>query len=393
MFNLRRAFFWIHLTLGIVTGLVGALMAGTGLIMAFADSYLDAREYRSRHVAPPAGAEAISLSNLAAAVSAAHPGASVNRIGIVRNPGLAYEFYRDKDELDYVDPYSGKLRPSDSVPLRRTLHKGVEQWHRFLGFSGERRNTGKLVVSWVNVAVIPLLLTGLVLWWPANLHWNAIRAAVSPAGIGRGRGNSRSWHTALGFWALPFLLIMVVTALPHSFTSARDAAYRLNGASPPKPGAPDQLWAPGLSQRLVPANATLSLDQLRAIADREISQWNRLDIYPAPPSKPGGKTGSARLVALTRGWGPTFFPVVMQVDPYSGEILHTHSWDDLSAGTRLLAWSRWLHKGEAFGRTGQIVAGTACLVMLVLIYTGWALAIRRLMRDRKARQPVVSAII
>ncbi|HIG28062.1 MAG TPA: PepSY domain-containing protein, partial [Verrucomicrobiales bacterium] len=60
-----------------------------------------------------------------------------------------------------------------------------------------------------------------------------------------------------------------------------------------------------------------------------------------------------------------------------------HSWADLSSGTRLLAWSRWMHKGEAFGRPGQIVGGFACLMMLVLIYTGWALAIRRILRRRQ----------
>jgi uncharacterized iron-regulated membrane protein len=69
--------------------------------------------------------------------------------------------------------------------------------------------------------------------------------------------------------------------------------------------------------------------------------------------------------------------VVLQADPHTGELLDTHSWASLGRGTKLLAWSRWLHKGEAFGRPGQILFGLACLVMLALIYTGWALAIRR----------------
>jgi uncharacterized iron-regulated membrane protein len=178
---------------------------------------------------------------------------------------------------------------------------------------------------------------------------------------------------------MPFLIIMVVTATPHSFAWVRDLVTRLGGATPSKPGATDSLWAPGLPQRPVAAQATpLTWDDLRAIADREIPGWTRLDLHAAASGDSEGKTTSASLVARAPGWGPAFFPVVVQVDPFTGEVLDIHSWHDLSGGTRLLAWSRWLHKGEAFGRAGQSIAGLACVVMLILIYTGWALAIRRL---------------
>jgi hypothetical protein len=177
---------------------------------------------------------------------------------------------------------------------------------------------------------------------------------------------------------------MVVTATPHSFALIRNNAYRLYGSNPPKAGSSDSLWARGLPTQSISTDAIpLSFDELRSIADRELPDWTRLDIFPASPPKRGNKTGSARLVAKAPGWGPDFFPVVLQVNPFTGKTLDLHSWADLSSGTRLLAWSRWMHKGEAFGRPGQIVAGFACLMMLVLIYTGWALAIRRILRRRQ----------
>lgn len=384
----RTIFFWIHLGLGIAIGLVGALMAGTAVIMAFADSFLDVRDYRVRRVDPPANAKPQSLEALAERVNAKHPGTPVNRVGFGRDPNHACEFYYDKDGLEYVDRYSGELRPSDSVPLRRSLHKGVEQWHRFLGMAGDRRATGKFLASWFNAALIPLFLTGLVLWWPRHLRWRAVRAALTPAGNGRGLGSERSWHSAIGFWTLPLLLIMVVTGTSHSFKWVQDMGYRLTGNPAVKLERSDSLWAPGLLPRPIQANTSLlTLDELLDIANRELPSWTRLDIFHAPPPKPGNRTDSARLLAKAPGWGPSFFPIIVQVDPYSGGILDVHSWADLSAGTRLFAWSRWLHKGEAFGRFGQIVAGLACLLMLVLIYSGWALAIRRLVRSRKKGGP------
>ena len=59
----------------------------------------------------------------------------------------------------------------------------------------------------------------------------------------------------------------------------------------------------------------------------------------------------------------------------------------------LIASSCSTAEGEAFGRTGQIVAGIACIVMLVLIYTGWALAIRRLARICKGLRSSDAAVV
>ena len=388
MKKLRRLVFFIHLALGIGTGLVGALMAGTAVVMAFADSYLDVREYRSRTVNPFTEEQTLSLEALAERVAAAHPEESISRIGLDLHAHHAYEFYLGKTGLAYVNPVSGDIVLSDVVPLRKALHKGVEQWHRFFGLSGDSAKTGKQYASWFNVALIPLLLSGFVLWWPKSFRWRSIQTGLLPIGKDRARGTERSWHTALGFWALPFLLIMVVTGSMHSFEWVRDTAQRIIGPGNAKPRAHDSLWAPGLSRQAIPTERQrLTLDELRDQADRELTGWTRLDIFPATDPKSENKTGTTSLVAKTPGWGPSFFPVVLQVHPYSGEILDTHSWDDLSRGTRLLAWNRWLHKGEALGRIGQIIAGLACIVMLVLIYTGWALAIRRLFRRLRGGQP------
>ena len=385
--NPRRIGFWIHLTLGIAAGIVGALMAGTGVIMAFADTYLDIREYQARRVDPPLDTQPLSLAVMMTSVNAGHSDSPVTRIGIDRDPRHAIEFYHDPQKLEYADPFTGEIRPSNSVPLRRTLHKGVEQWHRFLGLQGDNRARGKRVASWTNVLLIPLIVTGLVLWWPTSFRWRAIKSALLPGPTARRSGTQRSWHSALGFWASVFLLVMVLTATTHSFEWVRNTATSVFGDTPTKPGSHDSLWAPGLGKLPVPDNAApLSLDELRAIASREIPNWTRLDIFLAPPPGPDNHTGTVTLSAKAPGWGPPFFPTALQVHPHTGEVLDVHSWDDLSGGTRFLAWSRWLHKGEAFGRSGQIVAGLACLLMLMLIYTGWALAIQRLVRSRRVKR-------
>ncbi|MCF3649387.1 PepSY-associated TM helix domain-containing protein [Synoicihabitans lomoniglobus] len=372
--TVRTFCFWTHLGLGLATGTVGALMAGTAIVMALADSYVDWRDREARVVTAIANTTPRDLETLAAGVRDAHPDAAITRVGIERSPRRAIAFFHGDQKLTYANPYTGELTASDAVPLRRRLHKDVEQWHRFLGLNGSKRETGQAVASWMNVALVPLLLSGLVIWCPRRIRWRTVRGSATAINPRSGR----SWHSTLGFWSSGLLLIMVVTAMTHSFPGVRELAYRINGGATGPAGPHDQIWAPKLPPvPRAPGAAALSLDALRDIADRDHPHWARLDLFPSPSTTANDHWPPARLLIAGSGSGPSFFPLVQQIDPFTGETLHVHDWANLSGGTRLLAWARWLHKGEAFGRPGQWIAAVACLIMLVLIATGWWLALRR----------------
>lgn len=58
-------------------------------------------------------------------------------------------------------------------------------------------------------------------------------------------------------------------------------------------------------------------------------------------------------------------------------------------GRQARSWARSLHTGEALGIIGQTIAGLVSLTSLVMVWTGFALAYRRLvvtpLRRRRAR--------
>ena len=72
----------------------------------------------------------------------------------------------------------------------------------------------------------------------------------------------------------------------------------------------------------------------------------------------------------------------LSLDPFTGEILKTHSYANLNAAQRVRSWTRFLHTGEALGALGQAVAALASLGGCVLVYTGFALAWHRWRRWR-----------
>ena len=51
-----------------------------------------------------------------------------------------------------------------------------------------------------------------------------------------------------------------------------------------------------------------------------------------------------------------------------------------TAGQRARSWFRFVHTGEQYGVIGQTIAGIASLAACFLVYTGLALAWRRLIR-------------
>jgi uncharacterized iron-regulated membrane protein len=103
---------------------------------------------------------------------------------------------------------------------------------------------------------------------------------------------------------------------------------------------------------------------------------------------PAWRTMTTRLAASVKA------PIVLTVDEgYGGQpqkrttltvdratatVAKAESFENLSAGRRLRSWLRFAHTGEVYGLTGQTIAGLASAGGAVLVYTGIALALRRL---------------
>ncbi len=78
------------------------------------------------------------------------------------------------------------------------------------------------------------------------------------------------------------------------------------------------------------------------------------------------------------------------LDRTSGAVTSTKRFSDNNTGSKLRAWSRFLHTGEEFGWLGQTIAMLACLGGMMLVWTGFSLSIRRAFNAvyRPATRPV-----
>jgi len=100
----------------------------------------------------------------------------------------------------------------------------------------------------------------------------------------------------------------------------------------------------------------------------------------------GRRPAAVQLMVREANASPRFATVFqLRADPFTGQILREERWTELSAGRKARSWMRFLHTGEALDAGGQLAAGLASLGAAVLVWTGLALALRRLARSWRAR--------
>ena len=80
----------------------------------------------------------------------------------------------------------------------------------------------------------------------------------------------------------------------------------------------------------------------------------------------------------------------MVINRQSGHVEAVKSFSDNNAGRKLRVSARFLHTGEDFGVAGESIAAIACLGAVFLVWTGLAMAIRRVVAMTKGPQTVNS---
>jgi uncharacterized iron-regulated membrane protein len=384
--TMRKAFFWLHLIAGVVAGVVILVMSATGVALAFEKEIIAWAERDVRRITPSTEAQRLPLDELLAKVRAAQPDARPSGVTIYSDPTIATLVSMGRTNSFHVNPYSGTVQPQGAKGTRAFMHVMID-WHRFLGRHDTQRPLGKAITGACNVAFCFLAVSGLYLWWPRQWTKNALRAITLFNWKLSGKARDWNWHNVIGLWSAPVLIVLTLTAMPISYRWATDVIYKLTRSEAPAPaGAPGA--APAVELPPAPEGAKpLGYDALLAAVQKEIPQWNQITLRLGGGGGP--RTPQPVTFAVKQSSGaPRFATAQITLSPFTGEVLRAEKYSDYNLGRRVRSWTRFLHTGEALGPIGQFVAGLASLGGVVLVYTGFALAIRRFLR-RKDPKPTV----
>jgi uncharacterized iron-regulated membrane protein len=412
--HVRKIFFWLHLTAGVVAGAVILVMSATGVALAFEKEIIAWAERDVRRISPPAAdTKRLPLDELLAKVRAAQPDARPSGVTIHADPNVAVLVSVGRTNGFYVNPYSGEVQPQGARRTRAFMQTMIE-WHRFLGRQEKQRPIGKAITGACNAAFCLLAMSGLYLWWPRQWTKTALRAISLFNWKLSGKARDWNWHNVIGLWNAPVLIVLTLTAMPISYRWATDVIYKLTRSEPPAQAGPGAV--PAVEVPAPPPGAKpLGYDALLASVQKQVPHWSQITLRlggggggprggsgeraregatNAPRSEArGGEARAPQAVtfAVKQSAGaPRFATAQITLNPFTGEVLRADKYADYNSGRRVRSWTRFLHTGEALGPMGQFVAGLASLGGVVLVYTGFALAWRRFLHRKEPRQKVTA---
>ena len=376
----RKTLFWVHLVTGLLAALIIAMLSFTGAALAYQEELIAWAERDARRVEVPANPHPrLSIEALQQRVQAEAPTAKNLSITLRNHPGAAVAF-GTREGSWYADPYTGTIKQ----PASRRMHAFMDtmvDWHRWLALKDKGRDTGRAITGAANLVFLGLTLTGLILWWPRAWSWKALRTLVVPSLHLRGKARDWNWHNSLGLLSAPILIILVLTAVPISYRWGNDLLYRMVGEVPPVQNGPGGMQAP--PPRLEPpalGTPPISPDRILAETQAAFPRWEQITLRSGGGRREEKTTpGPHPLMVIVKEAGawPRTAATTLTVHPFTGQVLTSSGFKDMSLGRRLRVRARFLHTGQALGPLGQLFAGLACLVALVLVYTGVALSWRR----------------
>ena len=378
MKRVRSFVFWLHLAAGVTAGAVILVMSVTGAMLALKPQILNAIENDVRFVAPPPGATRLGLRAIVASAQTARSDAKPATVTLQADPAATAAVIFGRDGAIYVDPYSGRVLGEGSARAQR-FFRAVEAWHRWLGVAGELRTSARAITGAGNLAFFLLAMSGPYLWWPRNWSWANVRGVLWFRSNRNGRARDFNWHNVIGLWCAPVLIVLTLTGVVMSYPWANALLFRLAGS--PAPVAAGGGAPPAVSGESDGRSSSLpgNLDAVWARATDQVPLWR--SITARLPARPGAPVTFT--IVDRRSWN-AFARSQLTVNASDATVSRWEPYEASSRGQKWRGWVRFGHTGELGGLPGQLVAGLACLGGALLVWTGLALAFRRLMAWRRS---------
>ena len=367
MKTFRTVLFWAHLAAGTVAGIVILIMSVTGVALTYEKQMVEWADRRA-WTAPVDPGYPLATESIVTRVLEQRPDLIVVAVTLRSDREAPATVTLDGNKALLVDPYSGAIVGEPPSGLR-TFFRTMTSWHRYLAMEGASRATGRMLTGAANLIFLFIVLSGMYLWLPRAWTRLQFKNVLWFRGGLVAKARDFNWHNVIGIWSAIPLAIVVAGALPISFPWASNLVYRLAGDTPPAPPTATQ-------QRPNDRPAVYvigGVDAAWSAAQSQIPGWRTMTTRFATAAK------APVVISVDEGYGgQPNKRTTFTIDRASGTVTKAEDFSTLTAGRRLRSWLRFAHTGEIYGMTGQTVAGLASAGGAVLVYTGIALALRRL---------------
>ena len=219
----------IHLWLGLASGLLLFVVCLSGTIYTFSDEIqelLDPAKYKANHQPT----DQIQSIDMLINKLQKRQGGQLAYVIIPHNDDRAFTIslrHHPKDRFGtayHVNQFTGQLQGNDDTKAF-AFFMWTMNLHRWLLM---KEHGGIVIVGVATLIFVVLCISGVFLWVPRRLR--AWKQSFTIKYRAKWERVNYDLHNTLGFYALPFLLIMALTGLCWSFEWYSDGVSKLIGA-------------------------------------------------------------------------------------------------------------------------------------------------------------------
>jgi uncharacterized iron-regulated membrane protein len=381
----RRILFWAHLGSAIVAGVFIFVMSATGVLLTYEHQMVD-RAAHDNHIASADTAQPLDADRLAQLALEASPGGRPSLV-FMADPTAPVTVSRGREGSLLLNPVDGSVI-KDASAGQREFFRVVENWHRRL--AGDNTSTRAMLIDYGNLLFLFIVISGIYIWMPHVWRWRNLRGLMFfQTSYVNAKVRDFNWHHVFSFWMLIPLFVISLSGVVMSFDWANRLVYAAYGEeAPPRraaqaaPAGPATQRGPGNggggneAVAAQPPSPRATLESLRLAAIAQTPGWNRLTL----PLALDGPQVEIALELKSSERRPPRQTVVLSTTDASVIRVQPPPVAAQTRGQKARSWMRFAHTGEQYGIVGQTIAGIASLAACFLVYTGFALAWRRLIR-------------
>jgi len=378
---IKRSFHWLHLWLGLASGIVVCIVSITGCIYAFKPEITDWLE-PYRFVAPmnKPFLSPLELRNKVVSTTFTAKADSSNVIYDVTYNGkeraaiVTYGNAHKKEIELMINPYDGKVLHKQN--RHDDFFSFILRGHRSLWLP---KPIGHYVVGWSIFLFFIVSLTGLFLWIPKKWNKKTLKSILTIKQHSGVNKKIYDLHKVLGFYTLLFALCLCTTGLTWSFDWFSKAYYGLLSG-----GGQLEKWE-------VATSDSTQINKTKDLAD---VLWNKvIKEYPL-----NGKGSFTFMFPIDKSgsFGIAYNPEENSYRKREYRFFNQYSLKELKGGgiygtpyrsapigDKIYRMNYDIHSGAIAGLPGRILMFFACFIIATLPITGFLIWKRRRIVKKK----------
>jgi uncharacterized iron-regulated membrane protein len=355
---------WLHLWLGLISGIVVFIVSITGCILVFEHEIIDLL-HPEQHIQAQDESRLLPPSRLYEAAAATLPGKTVYSVwyhGLDRTAHIEM----DADSVIHINPYTAEVVVSKHEKFFRFFNTG----HRTLWMG---RSIGHQIVGWCTFIFFLLLISGLIMWFPKK--WN--KAGVNNSFKIKWKANFKrvnyDLHNVLGFYVLLIAVLMATTGMVMSLPWFSKSVYWLTGGTVTERKKPEPVKP--FPQNTVRFRVDRAWEKVR----KEIASANKNEIIASFPDEPDEAIYLCTDM-INGHWRDLYVdPNTLELLPRSGGKM-----SELSFAKQLRTANYGLHVGAIGGLITKFIYFFGSLICASLPVTGFYIWWRR---GKKSAKP------